>query len=55
MFGHAVPRELFERLLAYVAGDDAPDAPLVSKEKAFVDRISGLVALIAMTPEFQMC
>ena len=45
----------FAALLKYAAADDGPDKPLDMNEKALVDRIDGLLAVIGMMPEFHVC
>ena len=46
----------FAVLLKYTAADDdQPDKPLDLNEKQLIDRIAGLVAVIAMMPDFHVC
>ncbi len=53
MLGRSLPDASFDRILKELAGDENPDQPLALSEKDLIDRVQGLVALIAMTPEFQ--
>jgi uncharacterized protein (DUF1800 family) len=55
LLGRALPTESFEILLKYFSADNRPDQPLAVQERKLVERINGLVALIAMTPEFHLC
>ena len=51
--GRALPDASFGKVLKALAGDDDPDQVLSLTEKDLIDRVQGLVSLIAMTPEFQ--
>jgi uncharacterized protein (DUF1800 family) len=58
MLGHGLDESdpaAFAVLLKYTSGDDDPDKPLELKEKELIDRIAGLVSIIGMMPDFQVC
>jgi uncharacterized protein (DUF1800 family) len=55
MLGRPLAGEKTQALLRYVARERKPDEPLSLSERQFVERINGLVALLAMSPEFHLC
>jgi uncharacterized protein (DUF1800 family) len=55
MTGQDLPRPTMDMLTEYAAGEEDPDQPPTLGDRGMIDRIGGLVAIVAMLPEFQTC
>jgi len=54
LLGYLPPDPTFSTLVNFTAQNDNPDNPLPGGDRQTLDRLTQLVSLIAMTPEFHL-